>query len=111
MESIMCASRILRRGCLLLIVLLAVDILIASPGRAGPRNLMAHFFPIIPGSISLFFGGPGDGAVTIVLQPVGVPATCSADCTKTMGALGRTVSLTATPAPDSLFAGWGGACS
>ncbi len=106
----MCARQLLRRGSLLLIILLLVDILIAGPSRSGPK-FIAHFWPVIPGSLSLFFGGPGNGTVTMLLQPVGVPTTCSVDCTKTMGALGRTVGLTATPAPDSVFAGWGGVCS
>jgi alpha-tubulin suppressor-like RCC1 family protein len=101
----------LRRGSLLLIILLLVDIFIASPSRSGPPKFIPHFWPIIPGSLSLFFGGPGNGAVTMALQPVGVPATCFVDCTKSMGAFGRTVSLSAAPEQDSVFAGWGGACS
>lgn len=105
----MCARRILRRGSLLLTVLLAVDILTVTPSRSGPHQF-THFWPIIPGSLSLFFGGPGNGTVTMVLQPVGVPVTCVVDCTKTMGALGRTIVLSAAPASDSAFLGWGGAC-
>ncbi len=52
-------------------------------------------------------GGNGSGAVTS--NPAGI--TCGADCTQKY-AKGTQVTLTATPAQDSTFAGWsGGGCS
>jgi alpha-tubulin suppressor-like RCC1 family protein len=48
-------------------------------------------------SVSVFFGGPGNGSVT------GSPGLISSE--------GATITLTATPDATSLLAGWGGSCS
>jgi len=50
--------------------------------------------------------GSGDGAVSSL--PVGID--CGVTCTHAF-ANGASVTLTATPAPGSIFAGWSGACS
>lgn len=50
----------------------------------------------------------GTGSGTVVSNPAGI--SCGADCSETYAA-NTVVSLTASPAAGSLFAGWGGACS
>ena len=61
---------------------------------------------LIPHSIAITAAGTGRGLVTSV--PVGI--TCGPACSASF-ATGTLVILTATPAPDSVFAGWGGACA
>ena len=50
----------------------------------------------------------GSGSGTVTSSPTGIG--CGADCTQTYPR-GSTVSLSATPAAGSVFAGWSGACS
>ena len=56
--------------------------------------------------VSVTASGTGTGTVTSL--PAGI--SCGASCA-TRVAFGDSVTLTATPAPDSSFAGWEGACS
>jgi hypothetical protein len=60
----------------------------------------------LPPTLTIALAGTGTGAVE------GTPAgiTCGSDCSQSYDR-GTTVSLTATPAADSRFAGWSGACA
>src|SRR5262249_27209197 len=59
--------------------------------------------PVLVAPVSVFFGGPGSGNVATLRGEI----NCSSDCTGVVP-IGRTVTLTATPTVDSLFAGGGG---
>ena len=50
----------------------------------------------------------GDGLGTVVSSPAGID--CEFDCSEAYLA-GTVVTLTATPEPNAVFAGWSGACS
>jgi alpha-tubulin suppressor-like RCC1 family protein len=57
-------------------------------------------------TVSVFFGGPGNGTVTAPRY------SCTSDCTVGYFSQGSTITLTATPDATSVFAGWGGlSCS
>jgi hypothetical protein len=58
--------------------------------------------------ITLSVTRTGDGAGAVTSAPSGID--CGTDCSEVYTAA-TTVTLTATPEADSLFAGWGGACS
>jgi hypothetical protein len=60
-------------------------------------------FSLVPSTLTVTKSGAGSGTVTS--DPVGVD--CGTDCTETY-ASGTPVTLTATAAPGSLFAGWSG---
>ena len=55
-------------------------------------------------TVEFLGGGPG----RVVSEPAGID--CPGDCTVT-GVSNESVTLTATDTADSIFAGWGGACS
>jgi uncharacterized repeat protein (TIGR02543 family) len=63
--------------------------------------------PLPPGThrLSVTLQGVGSGSVTSQLVGIDCPDECSAEF-----ADGTAVTLTATPAEDSHFTGWGGAC-
>jgi phospholipase C len=70
---------------------------------AGCRGVVAS-----PTSYQLTVTAPPSGAGTIASSPAGIscPGTCTA-----MFASGSVVTLTASPAGNYTFGGWGGACS
>jgi alpha-tubulin suppressor-like RCC1 family protein len=107
LESIMRAKGIFRR-CGLFVFLLILGVLSSAPSRAQP-----YPFHWQSGTVTLFYGGPGGGTVTIS-GGFGFPRTsvsCGGDCSKTVGSFTGTTVLRATPDNVSIFAGWGGACS
>ena len=63
-------------------------------------------FNLTPVTLSVSKSGTGSGSVTS--SPGGI--TCGADCTESV-APGTQLSLTATAAAGSTFAGWSGACT
>ena len=81
-----------------------------TPPQVGAWVLLlddaSRGFPSPSASFSLTVAKTGNGTVTS--SPAGI--SCGADCSQTYGA-GTAVSLTATPATGSFFAGWGGACT
>jgi phosphoesterase family protein/List-Bact-rpt repeat protein len=87
----------------LLTVLHALGIA-ARPGYTSIANGMAEFF--IQPQLTVTKPGSGTGTVTSNDGSINCGATCSANFND-----GTAVTLTATPAAGSIFAGWGGACS
>ena len=65
-------------------------------------------FTASPAPVSLTVSKSGTGTGTVASTVSGI--ACGTDCSETM-AVGTAVTLTATPATGSVFAGWGGACS
>ena len=65
-------------------------------------------FTASPAPVSLTVSKSGTGTGTVASTAPGI--ACGADCAETM-AVGTAVTLTATPATGSVFAGWSGACS
>jgi DNA-binding beta-propeller fold protein YncE len=61
-----------------------------------------------PATVRLDVGILGSGSGQVTSSPAGI--ACPSDCRQSFSA-GSAVSLTATPASGSAFAGWGGACS
>ncbi len=75
-------------------------------GGSGPHIIQASVSPATHARISVSREGTGSGSVTST--PAGI--TCGSTCTSYFP-LGSSVTLAATPAAGSSFAGWGGACS
>jgi uncharacterized repeat protein (TIGR02543 family) len=75
----------------------------------GPRNVVAHFAPDIPvgqpRTLAVQVAGTGAGKVTS-----GSAIDCPGDCSQTYSVTAD-VTLTASPAAGSTFAGWTGDCS
>ncbi len=63
-------------------------------------------FNLVPVTLSVTKGGTGSGTVTS--NPAGI--SCGATCSQSVTP-GTAITLTATPAAGSSFAGWSGACS
>ena len=61
-----------------------------------------------PASYTLTIDDRGTGLGTVTSSPAGL--NCGSDCVQAFAA-GSQVKLTAAPAPDSAFSGWGEACS
>jgi alpha-tubulin suppressor-like RCC1 family protein len=72
--------------------------------RPAPVLFIAE--PATTLSLTVSKAGAGSGSVSSLPAGIDCGATCSASFT-----FGSLVVLTATPGPDSIFAGWSGACS
>jgi hypothetical protein len=70
------------------------------------RSVTAGFEPMPPQNLTVSKTGPGSGTVTSI--PAGID--CGSDCSEDY-AYGTSVTLTASPADNSIFAGWSGDCS
>jgi hypothetical protein len=81
---------------------------IKSNGTFNWNTRIASFkFPnCVTFPLTVTLGGIGGGTVTSSPSGINCPGTCSANFVS-----GTTVTLTATPAAGSSFAGWSGACS
>ena len=73
---------------------------------SATRDLSLKCDPSNLSELTVVFGGGGPGRV--VSEPAGID--CPDDCTHT-GVSNDSVTLTATDTPDSIFAGWSGACT
>ena len=84
-----------------------------SQTAANPSNSSARSFSVTTaagssGTHTLSVTKISDGSGTVTSNPAGI--NCGGDCQESY-ASGTEVTLTAAPAADSSFAGWGGACS
>ena len=92
-----------------------VPIVSATAGNS-PQNVTVTFNVGVSFGLTISGGGTGSGAVTI-----SAAGTANFTCTVTNGvasgscslraATGTTLTLTAAPSGNSVFTGWGGACS
>jgi hypothetical protein len=84
-----------------------------SQTAANPNNSASRSFSVTTaaaplGTHTLSVTRTGSGSGTVVSNPTGI--NCGGDCSQGY-ASGTSVTLTATPAADSSFAGWDGDCS
>lgn len=73
---------------------------------SAARSVTANFVPAAPTSHRLTVSRTGSGTVTSSPSGINCGSTCSAQMP-----IGSVVTLTATPAANATFTGWGGACS
>lgn len=85
--------------CVVLVVLLTSC---GGGGGGAPKP------PPAPKSFTLTVSVIGTGGGTVTSNPVGI--NCGNDCSQSYGS-GTSVTLTATPDANSVFAGWFGVCS
>jgi endoglucanase len=78
----------------------------------GKTALYAYLYalggPAAPPTFALTVGKAGTGSGTVTSSPAGI--TCGGDCSESYPS-GTSVTLTASPAAGSSFAGWTGACA
>jgi hypothetical protein len=77
----------------------------------GAKTVTATFAlsaPTAPTTYTLTLSKSGSGSGTVTSSPAGI--TCGSDCTQSYTS-GTSVTLTATPATGSTFAGWSGTCT
>ncbi|QQS54894.1 MAG: hypothetical protein IPM89_03375 [Candidatus Competibacteraceae bacterium] len=72
------------------------------------KSVNASFNTTAPNTYLLTVNKSGTGSGTVTSNPSGI--NCGADCSESYNA-GTTVTLTASPASGSTFAGWSGICS
>jgi hypothetical protein len=80
----------------------------ANPSNSASRNFTVKTAAASPGMHTLSVTKTSGGSGTVTSNPAGI--NCGGDCQQSY-ASGTEVTLTAAPAADSTFAGWGGACS
>lgn len=85
----------------LLLLLASAAAFCACPSSSSDTDGGTTQFPL---TVTL----DGQGTGTVSSSPAGI--NCGADCTERFDST-KTVTLTATPASNSLFSGWGGACT
>jgi uncharacterized repeat protein (TIGR02543 family) len=75
------------------------------------KSVVAQFTKQTTSTYALYLNKAGGGAGTVVSSPDGI--SCAADCggQTYMFAAGTQVTLSATAAPGSTFAGWSNACT
>jgi hypothetical protein len=71
-------------------------------------SVVATFSPAPVSNFTLSVAKAGGGTGSVASNPAGI--SCGATCSASYPS-GTTLTLTATPASNSLFAGWSGACS
>jgi List-Bact-rpt repeat protein len=80
----------------------------SNPAAQTDGNSVLYSFGPAGLGVVLSVNGSGTGDGTVTSQPAGIkcPGSCQAEFNAQ-----RQVTLTATPAPGSAFAGWSGACT